>query len=156
MQSPKQHHIQPSVLIYFPHQNLISFLLFTCVVARLLKPLTFQLFQYISKHALIDIMQMRADIQVLSPLVPVREVTFLRFCKQHAQGVWAVVDVSIDNIRGNSSSTGEYIACQRLPSGCIVQDMSNGCSKVHIFSLCLVLCRGLFLYTLLLILIVQW
>ncbi|XP_078174089.1 homeobox-leucine zipper protein ROC6-like isoform X2 [Carex rostrata] len=72
---------------------------------------------------------MRADIQVLSPFVPVREMTFLRFCKQHAEGVWAVVDVSIDGARGNSSS-GEYISCRRLPSGCIVQDMPNGFSKV--------------------------
>ncbi|KAJ4777057.1 Homeobox-leucine zipper protein ANTHOCYANINLESS 2 [Rhynchospora pubera] len=71
---------------------------------------------------------MRADIQVLSPLVPVREVTFLRFCKQHAQGVWAVVDVSIDGIRGNSSSGPEYVACRRLPSGCIVQDTPDGCN----------------------------
>jgi homeobox-leucine zipper protein len=78
---------------------------------------------------------MRADIQVLSPLVPVREVTFLRFCKQHAQGVWAVVDVSIDSARLNSSSTSDYIVCRRLPSGCIVQDIPNGCSKVQIFSL---------------------
>lgn len=77
---------------------------------------------------------MRADIQVLSPFVPVREVTFLRFCKQHAEGVWAVVDVSVDGARGNSSS-GEYISCRRLPSGCIVQDMPNGFSKVQNFSL---------------------
>ncbi|KAJ9563420.1 hypothetical protein OSB04_008580 [Centaurea solstitialis] len=44
---------------------------------------------------------MHAELQVLSPLVPVREVNFLRFCKQHAEGVWAVVDVSIDTIREN-------------------------------------------------------
>ncbi|KAJ6729798.1 HOMEOBOX-LEUCINE ZIPPER PROTEIN MERISTEM L1 [Salix viminalis] len=35
---------------------------------------------------------MHAELQVLTPLVPVREVNFLRFCKQHAEGVWAVVD----------------------------------------------------------------
>ncbi|KAL1219186.1 Homeobox-leucine zipper protein HDG1 [Cardamine amara subsp. amara] len=68
---------------------------------------------------------MHAEIQLLSPLVPVRQVSFLRFCKQHAEGVWAVVDVSIDSIREGSSSS-----CRRLPSGCLVQDMANGYSKV--------------------------
>lgn len=70
---------------------------------------------------------MHAELQVLSPLVPVREVNFLRFCKQHAEGVWAVVDVSIDTIRENSPS---FSSCRRLPSGCVVQDMPNGYSKV--------------------------
>ncbi|KAH6817868.1 Homeobox-leucine zipper family protein / lipid-binding START domain-containing protein [Perilla frutescens var. frutescens] len=67
---------------------------------------------------------MNAALQVLSPLVPVREVNFLRFCKQHAEGVWAVVDVSIDTIRETAGN------CRRLPSGCLVQDMPNGYSKV--------------------------
>lgn len=67
---------------------------------------------------------MHAELQVLSPLVPVREVSFLRFCKQHAEGVWAVVDVSIDANTGGGS-------CRRLPSGCVVQDMPNGYSKVN-------------------------
>ncbi|CAA7017384.1 unnamed protein product [Microthlaspi erraticum] len=67
---------------------------------------------------------MNAELQVLSPLVPVRNVNFLRFCKQHAEGVWAVVDVSIEN------SGGAPVIIRRLPSGCVVQDMSNGYSKV--------------------------
>ncbi|KAF5756860.1 putative transcription factor & lipid binding HD-SAD family [Helianthus annuus] len=70
---------------------------------------------------------MHAELQVLSPLVPVREVNFLRFCKQHAEGVWAVVDVSIDTIRDGQPA---YLSCRRLPSGCVVQDMPNGYSKV--------------------------
>ncbi|KAK4415956.1 Homeobox-leucine zipper protein ANTHOCYANINLESS 2, partial [Sesamum alatum] len=73
---------------------------------------------------------MHAELQVLSPLVPVREVNFLRFCKQHAEGVWAVVDVSIDTIRETSSGGPTYPSCRRLPSGCVVQDMPNGYSKV--------------------------
>ncbi|KAJ8441546.1 hypothetical protein Cgig2_026347 [Carnegiea gigantea] len=72
---------------------------------------------------------MHAELQVLSPLVPVRVVTFLRFCKQHAEGVWAVVDVSIDCVR-ESTGSPSYVNCRRLPSGCIVQDMPNGYSKV--------------------------
>ncbi|CAN6480727.1 unnamed protein product [Victoria cruziana] len=72
---------------------------------------------------------MHAELQVLSPLVPIREVRFLRFCKQHAEGVWAVVDVSIDSIREGTATAG-YMGCRRLPSGCVVQDMPNGYSKV--------------------------
>ncbi|CAN8308905.1 unnamed protein product [Cochlearia groenlandica] len=71
---------------------------------------------------------MNAELQVLSPLVPVRNVTFLRFCKQHAESTWAVVDVSIDSVRDNAVDSPVII--RRLPSGCVVQDMSNGYSKV--------------------------
>lgn len=74
-------------------------------------------------------MQMQAELQVLSPLVPIREVNFLRFCKQHAEGVWAVVDVSIDANRETPNSPA-FVTCRRLPSGCVVQDMPNGYSKV--------------------------
>ncbi|XP_038876413.1 homeobox-leucine zipper protein ANTHOCYANINLESS 2-like [Benincasa hispida] len=74
---------------------------------------------------------MHAELQVLSPLVPVREVNFLRFCKQHAEGVWAVVDVSVDAMRETPSGGGSSFGnCRRLPSGCVVQDMPNGYSKV--------------------------
>lgn len=90
-------------------------------------------------------MQMHAELQVLSPLVPIREVLFLRFCKQHAEGLWAVVDVSVDAILrpdgGNNHShhhhaqnggggAAGYMGCRLLPTGCIVQDMNNGYSKV--------------------------
>lgn len=76
------------------------------------------------------LLQMHAELQVLSPLIPVREVNFLRFCKQHAEGVWAVVDVSIDTIRDTSSGPPTFVTCRRLPSGCVVQDMPSGYSKV--------------------------
>ncbi|XP_021892210.1 homeobox-leucine zipper protein ANTHOCYANINLESS 2 isoform X1 [Carica papaya] len=72
---------------------------------------------------------MQSEFQVLSPLVPTRQVRFLRFCKQHAEGVWAVVDVSID-ITQDGPNAQLHASCRRLPSGCIVQDMANGCSKV--------------------------
>ncbi|RWW67126.1 hypothetical protein BHE74_00025472 [Ensete ventricosum] len=70
---------------------------------------------------------MQAELQVLSPLVPVRHVQFLRFCKQLAEAVWAVVDVSIDGIRDSPSV--QQTNCRRLPSGCVVQDLPNGYSK---------------------------
>ena len=93
---------------------------------------------------------MHAELQVLSPLVPVREVNFLRFCKQHAEGVWAVVDVSIDTIRETSSGPATFVNCRRLPSGCVVQDMPSGYSKVrkvlqrHCFGYCLKLAYNFF------------
>ncbi|RWW48064.1 hypothetical protein BHE74_00045899 [Ensete ventricosum] len=74
--------------------------------------------------------QMHAELQVLSPLVPVREVHFLRFCKQLTEGAWAIVDVSIDGIRGTPNASPATTECRRLPSGCVVQDMPNGFSKV--------------------------
>ncbi|CAL9102884.1 unnamed protein product [Musa acuminata var. zebrina] len=73
---------------------------------------------------------MHAELQVLSPLVPVREVRFLRFCKQLTEGAWAIVDVSIDGIRGTPSASPAKTQCRRLPSGCVVQDTPTGYSKV--------------------------
>ncbi|KAL3325969.1 hypothetical protein AABB24_036928 [Solanum stoloniferum] len=72
---------------------------------------------------------MRSELQVLSPLVPIREFKFLRFCKQHAEGVWAVVDVSVDRETTTLDAT-TFSNCRRLPSGCVVQDMPNGYNKI--------------------------
>ncbi|XP_059623977.1 homeobox-leucine zipper protein MERISTEM L1 [Cornus florida] len=66
-----------------------------------------------------------AEFQVPSPLVPTRENYFVRYCKQHADGTWAVVDVSLDNLRPSSISR-----CRRRPSGCLIQELPNGYSKV--------------------------
>lgn len=68
---------------------------------------------------------MTAELHVLSPLVPTREVFFLRYCKLHAEGTWAVVDVSLDHLRPSSMTR-----CRRRPSGCLIQEMPNGYSKV--------------------------
>ncbi|KAL8268022.1 hypothetical protein R6Q59_001820 [Mikania micrantha] len=68
---------------------------------------------------------MSAEFQVPSPLVPTRENYFVRYCKQHADGTWAVVDVSLDNLRPSSISR-----CKRRPSGCLIQELPNGYSKV--------------------------
>ncbi|XP_048434089.1 homeobox-leucine zipper protein HDG2 isoform X1 [Pyrus x bretschneideri] len=69
---------------------------------------------------------MTAEFQVPSPLVPTRESYYVRYCKQHADGTWAVVDVSLDNLRPNPAPR----SCQRMPSGCLIQEMPNGYSKV--------------------------
>ncbi|PIN03003.1 hypothetical protein CDL12_24476 [Handroanthus impetiginosus] len=68
---------------------------------------------------------MTAEFQVPSPLVPTRENYFVRYCKQHTDGTWAVVDVSLDNLRPTSMSR-----CRRRPSGCLIQELPNGYSKV--------------------------
>ncbi|XP_047148734.1 homeobox-leucine zipper protein HDG2-like isoform X2 [Vigna umbellata] len=68
---------------------------------------------------------MTAELQVPSPLVPTRESYFVRYCKQHGDGTWAVVDVSLDNLRPSPSAR-----CRRRPSGCLIQEMPNGYSKV--------------------------
>ncbi|CAN7139592.1 unnamed protein product [Brassica rapa subsp. narinosa] len=72
---------------------------------------------------------MQAEFQVMSPLVPIRQVKFLRYCKQHGDGLWAVVDVSYD-VNRESQDLKSYGGLKRLPSGCIIQDIGNGCSKV--------------------------
>ncbi|GFP94714.1 homeobox-leucine zipper protein meristem l1 [Phtheirospermum japonicum] len=68
---------------------------------------------------------MTAEFQVPSPLVPTRENYFVRYCKHHTDGTWAVVDVSLDNLRPTSISR-----CRRRPSGCLIQELPNGYSKV--------------------------
>lgn len=80
------------------------------------------------------LLQMYEELQVLSALVPTRQVYFLRFCQQIEQGSWAIVDVSYDvphqESRNSSSSSSPCIA-HKLPSGCLIQDMPNGYSKVR-------------------------
>lgn len=80
-----------------------------------------------SKNGTLQLMQ--AEFQIPSPMVPIRQVKFLRFCKQHGEDTWAVVDISVDTLLHGIS--GNFpVNCRRLPSGCIVQDTPNGYSKV--------------------------
>ncbi|KAL3850851.1 hypothetical protein ACJIZ3_012733 [Penstemon smallii] len=67
---------------------------------------------------------MTAEIQVPTPAVPTREIYFVRYCKQQADGIWAVVDVSLDSLRPN------IFRSRRRPSGCLIQELPNGYSKV--------------------------
>nr|CAB3482339.1 unnamed protein product [Digitaria exilis] len=62
---------------------------------------------------------------VPSPLVPTRESYFARYCKNNPDGSWAVVDVSLDSLRPSP-----VLKCRRRPSGCLIQEMPNGYSKV--------------------------
>lgn len=71
---------------------------------------------------------MFAELQMLTPLVPTREVYFVRCCKQLSPEQWAIVDVSIDNVE--DSIDASLLKCRRWPSGCIIEDKSNGHCKV--------------------------
>ncbi|XP_057536748.1 homeobox-leucine zipper protein MERISTEM L1-like [Amaranthus tricolor] len=68
---------------------------------------------------------MTAEFQVPSPLVPTRENFFVRYCKKNADGSWVVVDVSLDGLR-----SCPIPRCRRRPSGCLIQELPNGYSKV--------------------------
>jgi hypothetical protein len=75
---------------------------------------------------LVNCLQMSMEFQVPSPLVPTRECYFVRYCKNNPDGTWAVVDVSMDSLR-----PGPVLKCRRRPSGCVIQEMPNGYSKVN-------------------------
>lgn len=65
---------------------------------------------------------------MLTPLVPTREVYFVRCSKQLSPEQWAVVDVSIDKVEDNIDAS--LVKCRKRPSGCIIEDKSNGHCKV--------------------------
>ncbi|KAL2348904.1 hypothetical protein Fmac_002904 [Flemingia macrophylla] len=82
-----------------------------------------------SGHASGTLQLMYAEFQVLSPLVSTRETHFLRYCQQNAdEGTWAIVDFPVDSFQQNfHPSYPRY--CIRS-SGCVIQDMPNGYSRV--------------------------
>ncbi|XP_041015680.1 homeobox-leucine zipper protein GLABRA 2 [Juglans microcarpa x Juglans regia] len=71
---------------------------------------------------------MFAELQMLTPMVPTREVYFVRYCKQLSAEQWAIVDVSIDKVEDNIDAS--LVKCRKRPSGCIIEDKSNGHCKV--------------------------
>ncbi|KAL6605992.1 hypothetical protein ACP70R_041645 [Stipagrostis hirtigluma subsp. patula] len=71
---------------------------------------------------------MYEELHIMTPVVPTREFSFLRYCKQIEQGLWAVADVSMEGQR--DPHYGVPSRSRRLPSGVLIADMSNGYSKV--------------------------
>lgn len=65
---------------------------------------------------------------MLTPLVATREVYFVRFSKQLNADKWAIVDVSINIIDKNIDAS--LARCRNRPSGCVIEDKSNGHCKV--------------------------
>ncbi|CAI9758119.1 unnamed protein product [Fraxinus pennsylvanica] len=71
---------------------------------------------------------MYEKLHILSPLVAPREFFFIRYCRQVNSNMWIMADVSYDftkELRDASSSPS-----WKLPSGCMIEDMSNGTSTV--------------------------
>lgn len=71
---------------------------------------------------------MFVELQMLTPLVATREVYFVRYSKQLSANKWAIVDISVDNIEKNIDAS--LSRCRKRPSGCIIEDNSNGHCKV--------------------------
>ncbi|KAL9274927.1 Homeobox-leucine zipper protein GLABRA 2-like protein [Drosera capensis] len=71
---------------------------------------------------------MFAELQMPTPMVPTREIYFVRYCKQLSSEQWAIVDVSIDKVEENIDAS--LVKCRKRPSGCIIEDKSNGHCKV--------------------------
>ncbi|XP_076953064.1 homeobox-leucine zipper protein HDG1-like [Bidens hawaiensis] len=66
---------------------------------------------------------MKTEIQLPSNTVLVRSMKFIRFTVKREGGPWVVVDLSVDNgLEGHLT--------RRCPSGCILEDMPNGITKV--------------------------
>ncbi|KAF9683793.1 hypothetical protein SADUNF_Sadunf04G0051200 [Salix dunnii] len=72
-----------------------------------------------------SLQMMYEQMHILSPLVPRREFYFLRLCQQLEPGQWVITDISYDFLKDGSPSRA-----WRLPSGCMIQDKPDGCSKV--------------------------
>lgn len=71
---------------------------------------------------------MSAEFQMPSPLFATRERQFVRYCKQHTDGSWAIVDVSLDTLRPGATASS---SCgRRRPSGCLIRELPNGYSRV--------------------------
>ena len=74
---------------------------------------------------------MFVEVQLLTPLVPTREIYFIRHCKQLDAEQWAIVDVSIDNV-DDTNIDASLMKYRKRPSGCIIKDESNGHCKVYV------------------------
>ncbi|PIN18690.1 Transcription factor, contains HOX domain [Handroanthus impetiginosus] len=101
--------------------------LYPCLIAR---AKTLQVVHSeVSGHASGSLHLMYAELQALSPLVPTREAHFFRYCQHNAEeGTWAIVDFPVDGFQIDYPPSFPYY--RRRPSGCIIQDMPNGYSRV--------------------------
>jgi hypothetical protein len=74
---------------------------------------------------------MQAELQFTSPLVPAREVVFFRYCVHNGdEGTWSIVDFPAEGFELDALQISSVAKCRRRPSGCMIQDMPNGYSRV--------------------------
>lgn len=73
---------------------------------------------------------MFAEVQMLTPMVPTRELYFARYCKKLAAEKWATVDVSFDKADAGGMDPSPPARCWKNPSGCIIEEQTNGHSRV--------------------------
>lgn len=71
---------------------------------------------------------MYGKMHVLSPLVAPREFIFIRYCRQLNSRTWILVDVSYDFIKQLEDAAPTH--CRKFPSGCMIEDISNGKSNI--------------------------
>ncbi|XP_031382462.1 homeobox-leucine zipper protein HDG2-like [Punica granatum] len=69
---------------------------------------------------------MTAEFHIPTPLVPVRDSYFARYCRKLSPDTWGVVDISLESLFPYPAST-RY---RRKPSGCLIHELPNGCSKI--------------------------
>lgn len=67
---------------------------------------------------------MFTELQMVTPMVPTREIYFVRYCKKLSNNRWAILDVSIDEIEDNIDVS--LMKCRKRPSGCIIEEKPNG------------------------------
>ncbi|KAJ4779112.1 Homeobox leucine zipper protein [Rhynchospora pubera] len=79
-----------------------------------------------SKDGIVQLMFV--EHQMLTPLVPTRELYFIRYGKKLSAEKWAILDVSVPNIE--KSIDASLVKCRKNPSGCIIEDKANGHCKV--------------------------
>ena len=99
-----------SLILVMPSSNLLHYLFFVAL------------------DLMVTVVQVYEELHIMTPVVPTREFSFLRYCRQIDQGLWAIADVSVDMQR--DVHFGAPPRSRRLPSGCLISDMSNGYSKV--------------------------
>ncbi|KAL8120403.1 hypothetical protein AgCh_017548 [Apium graveolens] len=58
-------------------------------------------------------LQVDGEYHIHTPLIPKRGICIARKCTQYSEGMWVVVDVSLDNIL---PALG-IVTCQKKPSG---------------------------------------
>ncbi|KAG6420462.1 hypothetical protein SASPL_116991 [Salvia splendens] len=120
-----------SAMIYSAASDLVAILMdveqwanvFSGVVSRATNLQVFSSGQEGTYNEVVQVMNV--EFHVASPVVPTRQSYFARYCLQHVDSTWAIVDVSLDHLHPTL-----FNMCRRRPSGCLIKDMPSGYSKV--------------------------